>query len=303
MDSGRLGCHQDNVQDEIEGIAKGGSVKYYPHHIGDFDKKTRHLTRTERSIYRDLIDLYYDTEQPLTLDMKALCRKVLARTEEESTAVEQVLNEFFTKTEQGWYHSKCEEVIQEYRDSISAKSAAGKASAAKRETERLAKLNSCSTGVEQPSDKCSTDVQLTNTQEPITNNQKPSLKHLPAKSPEDEFEEAWTAYPQRPGASKKEALQAWSARLKTGVGAEVLIAGVRRYAAYVRAMGTDPQYIKQPKSFFGPGEHYLADWTVTQAARASPMGYESAKDRSRREAAEKLTGRKQSDELHLVDIN
>ena len=67
-------------------------MKHYPHHIGDFDKATRHLTRIERSIYRDLIELYYDTEQQLTLDMPALCRRIIARTNEESTAVEQVLN-------------------------------------------------------------------------------------------------------------------------------------------------------------------------------------------------------------------
>jgi uncharacterized protein YdaU (DUF1376 family) len=146
-------------------------MNYYPHHIGDFNNATRHLTRIERSIYRDLIELYYDTEQPLILDMKALCRKILARTDDESTAVEQVLNEFFTQTEQGWYHKRCEEVMQEYRDNISAKSAAGKASAAKREAERLAKLNGSSTDVQQPLNGCATDVQLTNNQEPITKNQ------------------------------------------------------------------------------------------------------------------------------------
>ena len=30
-------------------------MNYYPHHIGDFDYATRHLTRVERSIYRVLI--------------------------------------------------------------------------------------------------------------------------------------------------------------------------------------------------------------------------------------------------------
>lgn len=39
-------------------------------------------------------------------------------------------------------------------------------------------------------------------------------------------------------------------------------------------------------------------------ARAAPMGYESAKDRSRREAAEKLTGRKANEQRHeIIDIN
>lgn len=90
-------------------------MKYYQHHIGDFDRATRHLTRLERSVYRDLIELYYDTEQPLTLDRAALCRKIIARSNDESTAVEQVLNEFFTETPTGWYHERCESEIEKYQ--------------------------------------------------------------------------------------------------------------------------------------------------------------------------------------------
>lgn len=87
----------------------------------------------------------------------------------------------------------------------------------------------------------------------------------------DDFELTWKAYPQRPGASKKGALKAWKARLKTGVDVEVLHAGVVRYAAYVQAERTEPRFIKQPETFFGPDEHYLADWTISQP-RASPSG-------------------------------
>lgn len=151
-------------------------MNFYPHHIGDFNNATRHLTRIERSIYRDMIELYYDTEFPLTLDRKALCRKLIARTDEEAAAVEQVLNEFFTETAQGWHHSRCEEEIAEYRTSISAKSAAGKASAAKRESDRLKRLeelNSRSTAVQQPLDSVDSSVQLTSNQEPVTSNQEP----------------------------------------------------------------------------------------------------------------------------------
>ncbi|TDY23593.1 uncharacterized protein YdaU (DUF1376 family) [Paraburkholderia sp. BL6665CI2N2] len=90
-------------------------MNYYPHHIGDFDRATRHLTRIERSVYRDLIEVYYDTEQQLTLDVNALCRKVIARSEDEREAVNQILAEFFTKTAVGWHHSRCEKEIAVYR--------------------------------------------------------------------------------------------------------------------------------------------------------------------------------------------
>lgn len=125
-------------------------MKHYPHHIGDFDRATRHLTRIERSVYRDLIDLYYDTEAQLALDVPALCRKIVARSNEESTAVQQVLNEFFTETPTGWYHERCEEEIAAYHANTSQKALAGKASAEAKRLKKLHALNGESTRVEQP---------------------------------------------------------------------------------------------------------------------------------------------------------
>jgi uncharacterized protein YdaU (DUF1376 family) len=111
-------------------------MKHYPHHIGDFNGATRHLTRIERSVYRDLLDLYYDTEQPLNTDVALLCRRILANSNEESTAVKQVLKEFFTSAKLGWYHDRCEAVIYSYHQNTSQKALAGKASA---EAKRLRK--------------------------------------------------------------------------------------------------------------------------------------------------------------------
>lgn len=150
-------------------------MKYYPHHIRDFDRATRHLTRIERSIYRDLIELYYDSEQVLALDLAALCRRIIARSDEERTAVEQVLNEFFTKTERGWYHERCEEEIEAYHSNTSQKSAAGKASAAKRASKRQQAINDSATAV--PTNVATTvEIPLNGNptnQEPGTRNQEP----------------------------------------------------------------------------------------------------------------------------------
>ena len=125
-------------------------MNYYPHHIGDFNSATRHLTRIERSVYRDLMDLYYDTESPISLNIDSVCRLIIARSNEERTAVEQVLNEFFTKTERGWVNSRCEIEIQRYMDGKQAKSAAGKASAAKRAQKSQQNNNEEPTAVQQP---------------------------------------------------------------------------------------------------------------------------------------------------------
>lgn len=155
-------------------------MHYYKHHIGDFDRATRHLTRLERSIYRDLIELYYDTEQPLTLDRAALCRRIIARSNEEETAVEQVLNEFFNETPSGWYHGRCEEEIAAYRVCNSQKSVAGKASAAARAEKKQQAINGSSTSV-------ATSVEQTNNgaptnQEPVTNNQEPDISAAPVSA-------------------------------------------------------------------------------------------------------------------------
>lgn len=83
-----------------------------------------------------------------------------------------------------------------------------------------------------------------------------------------EFEEAWTLYPSRPGNSKAAAYKAWVARLKAGATALVMIEGTAKYAAYVKAERTEASYIKQAATFYGPGEHFTADWTPTKTRRA-----------------------------------
>ncbi|WP_416371405.1 hypothetical protein [Yersinia kristensenii] len=80
-----------------------------------------------------------------------------------------------------------------------------------------------------------------------------------------EFEAAWLIYPRRPGSPDKHgALKAWNARLRDGVAADVMLEGVRRYAAFVKATGkTGTEFIKQAKTFFGPSKHFDDEWQVS----------------------------------------
>ncbi|MHA0907600.1 helix-turn-helix domain-containing protein [Enterobacter hormaechei] len=73
----------------------------------------------------------------------------------------------------------------------------------------------------------------------------------------NEFEQAWQAYPKRAGGnSKAAAWKAWKARIKDGVTTEAMLAGVSRYAGYVRATGSEgTQFVKQAATFFGPDRH------------------------------------------------
>lgn len=88
----------------------------------------------------------------------------------------------------------------------------------------------------------------------------------------NEFEQAWQAYPKRAGGnSKSAAWKAWKARMKDGVNTEAMLAGVSRYAGYVRATGSaGTQYVKQAATFFGPDKHFDEAWVVeTPATKAS----------------------------------
>jgi len=187
---------------------------YYQHNIGDFDKKTRHLTRIERSIYLDMMHLYYTTEQQLPLDVAMICRKVLARDEAEKAAVIAVLDEFFAETPNGWFHGRCEEELAAYRKTKSQASAAGVASAAAKQARRQQAVNGTSTAVQRPFNDRSTDGQrsvnetstgsqrevnqpITNNQEPITKNQEPKKvkpKASPSALPDWLPMESWSGY-------------------------------------------------------------------------------------------------------------
>lgn len=83
-------------------------MNYYPFHIGDYLSATRHLSWEEDAAYRRMLDTYYTTERPLPLDMRAVCRLVLATTESQRAAVEVVLGEFFERTDAGWVNHRAD---------------------------------------------------------------------------------------------------------------------------------------------------------------------------------------------------
>ncbi len=106
--------------------------------------------------------------------------------------------------------------------------------------------------------------------------------------PPDPFAEAWALYPKRPGNSKAAALKAWNARVKAGVSTEVMVDAVRRYAAYVLACKTEPQFVKHAATFFGPGDHHLADWTPPAPGQGGRTPFMSQKDLDRKRTAEEI---------------
>ena len=126
------------------------------------------MTNEEVGIYLKLLWLYYDTESPLPDDIFNLSMKINAR-DNESTVIS-ILKMFFTLEDGYWHQFRCEKEISSYKEFISDKSKAGKASAIKRA------LNKSSASVEQVLNMSTTDEQLTNNHKPITNNQEPFIE-------------------------------------------------------------------------------------------------------------------------------
>jgi uncharacterized protein YdaU (DUF1376 family) len=97
-------------------------MHYYQFNISDYMSHTRHLTPIEDICYRRLLDWQYLHEKPVPADLKAICRLLMLRDYQED--VEQVLNEFFILTEEGWINQRAFEEIDEflfYEDKSQAK--------------------------------------------------------------------------------------------------------------------------------------------------------------------------------------
>lgn len=83
-------------------------MNYYPFHIGDYAKDTAHLSMIEDGAYRRLLDLYYVSEKPLPADKQRIHRLARALTKQEKQAIDTMLSEFFTLTDEGWTHARCD---------------------------------------------------------------------------------------------------------------------------------------------------------------------------------------------------
>jgi len=180
-------------------------VNHYPHHIGDFNNATRHLTVVERAFYRELIELYYTTEKPLPADdFEWIARRCLAKSDDEKATLKAVLGEFFKLEDGAYRHTRCDAELHIYKDKIEKAQRAGKVSALTRAKQTL---NGRSTGVQR----------TRNQPEPLTKNQEPTLKTMSGK-PDDakqilEFLNSKTGRNYKP---LKANLEMISARLKDG---------------------------------------------------------------------------------------
>lgn len=269
-------------------------MNYYSHHIGDYLTDTAHLSILEDGSYRRLMDRYYTTEQPLPSDEQNLFRLLRARSDDEKEAVRVVLNEFFTLTDSGWSHKRCEIEIAAYKEK------SGKAAdAANKRWNKPINADAMPTHSERNADAMLTNP---NNQEPITVNQEPiKTKTAPqaasAKAPKFDFAGKLSEL----GADEK-SIRDWLAvrKLKRAANTETALDNLIREARKAGMSVADVVLTCATRSWQG----FDADW-LKPKAQGSPQGYESKRDKDRRETIEALTGRKQNEQRseNIIDIH
>lgn len=116
-------------------------MNFYKHHIGDYRRDTGHLTLLEHGAYRQLLDTYYLNEEPIPPETDLVCRRLCARSDEEKLAIQNVLEEFFTRTENGWTHTRCDAELREYREKAGIARSNGKLGGRPRKTQSVSKQN------------------------------------------------------------------------------------------------------------------------------------------------------------------
>jgi len=123
-------------------------MNYFPFHVGDYMAHTAHLEPLEDLAYRRLLDLYYLRESPLPADVAELARLIRLRSSVQE--IEAVLGEFFSLTDEGWSHVRCDAEISKMQDKQQKARASAQASVNARSANAQRTLSIRSTDAELP---------------------------------------------------------------------------------------------------------------------------------------------------------
>lgn len=100
-------------------------MNYYQRHIGDYARDAGHLTMLEHGAYSLLLDNYYVRERGIP-NNEDLFKLIRAKTDEEKSALNYVLNNFFTLKKGCWINKRAEEEIKKTLKKIKSAKTNGK---------------------------------------------------------------------------------------------------------------------------------------------------------------------------------
>lgn len=221
-------------------------MNYYPFHIGDYLSATRHLSWEEDAAYRRLLDTYYTTEKPLPVELRAVCRLVLATTESQRESVRVVLDEFFKLTNSGWVSSRADSEIASMRD----KQQKQRDKANKRwnkPSEEPGNAPAMPQHNENDAVASKNDADaMPPTPTPTPVKEKPPL---PPKGDDADFVSFWEAYPKKDG--KGYALKAWekARKKKTLPHIQAVLLAIEREKQSLKWLKDGGQFIPNPATW------------------------------------------------------
>lgn len=155
-------------------------MNYYEHHLGDYAEATAHLSFVEDAAYSKLLRKIYSTERALPAEKKSVYRLIAARTKDERTAVDAVLDEFFELRDDGWHNARADREIARFQDKQRKAKASADARWANRPDASDGNANASADAMRTHSEGNALQSPVTNPQSPVRRAKAPSS---PAKLP------------------------------------------------------------------------------------------------------------------------
>jgi uncharacterized protein YdaU (DUF1376 family) len=249
-------------------------VNYVEFHLRDYMGDAGHLSMLEDSAYRRLLDAYYIRERPLPADLKECCKLAKANSKPECAAVSYVLQQFFYKGDDGYFHQKrADREIERFRQ----KSGKAKINSMLGVLARQLKAEQSierSRG-DEPKGQPNGEPKGLPLQSPSPSPQAPIKKKTldrAAAHPVDDahFESLKAIYPKRIGSQRwPDAKKFCKRRLSEGHTWEELIDGTKRYAGYCISKGiAGTDFVQQAGTFYGENKGFAESWKTKPYVRA-----------------------------------
>ena len=189
---------------------------WYKFHLGDYITHTTHLSDAEDLAYRRLLDLYYMSEKQIPLNTESVSRKIRI----DLDITEAILDEFFERTDEGYFNGRCDAEIARYNKQVETNRSLGKKGGRPKKTETVPKRNPKLTPTEE--DK---DINTISSVAPTTSR----------------FNDFWSVWPSSKRKVAKSACEAKWKRLALDPLADKIIASVTRLRASEQWLtGFDP---------------------------------------------------------------
>ena len=231
-------------------------MHYYSFNIGDYRKDTVHLSPIEHYIYRTLIDMYYLSEEPIPKETHWVMRRLNLGSQEEETALKNVLNDFFYEVDDGFRHERIDAEIEKYQANAEKNRKNGK-KGGRPPKNKPKETQSVSDGLPDESKQNPNQEPLTTNHQPLTINHEPVIA----------FDEFWEAYDKKIDRAK--CLAKWE-KLTEQQHQEIM----SNVHAYVAANNVK-QYRKNPLTYLN-GECWLDEIITSQPTRNN-QGLQDAK--------------------------